>query len=522
MNLLVFRNKTLVLCLISAVYILGVIYCYNFTIDDTYISLRYAENLANYGQLSFNPGEEPTEGYSNFLLVLIEALFIKMGIGNVIQIPKFVGIIAGILTIIFTYRTFNSLTVDKYSSIGYIPAFAVAVSTPFVVWSIGGLETVLFTFLIVAAIYWSVISMNSFRYKHIFVSELFFLIATLNRPEGILFWGLTWLYFALNYKKTNLFLRIKSALPVILLFLGYLTWKYLYFGDFLPLTFYAKEINKSGFGTFFEGMYRFGFLMKINLNYIYLLLFIYSLIMSLVKKRTNILYVNLLAVAYLFYEFSRGYATAMDDVFRFYVPFLPLFYIVSVSGMYAFFSRLRTPQYLRVTVILLCTMLVLQLAFGVKDLIYANNIDQNFGSRNDNKHGLADYQREWYGCYLSMGQWLKENVPADSTIVMSDVGIVPFTSELRVLDIYSLVTKEIVYLKNERNKYPVDSLEYQSINKRIRDFVFDQNPEFIIQDSDINLNLDPRVKNYARLDGVGFYYYGEVRSIWARRDLVRF
>jgi len=47
-----------------------------------------------------------------------------------------------------------------------------------------------------------------------------------------------------------------------------------------------------------------------------------------------------------------------------------------------------------------------------------------------------------------------------ATLVMSDVGMVPYYSKLRVIDVFSLVTKEIVLLRRERRKWPKNSPEY--------------------------------------------------------------
>ena len=52
-------------------------------IDDAYISLRYAANWAAGTGLVFNPGES-VEGYTNFLLVLIEASLIRCGLDPVL------------------------------------------------------------------------------------------------------------------------------------------------------------------------------------------------------------------------------------------------------------------------------------------------------------------------------------------------------------------------------------------------------------------------------------------------------
>ncbi len=38
------------------------------TVDDAYITYRYAENLALNGQLTWNPGLDPVEGYTGVAL----------------------------------------------------------------------------------------------------------------------------------------------------------------------------------------------------------------------------------------------------------------------------------------------------------------------------------------------------------------------------------------------------------------------------------------------------------------------
>lgn len=50
-----------------------------FVSDDAWISFRYAWNLVHGHGLSWNPGQEPVEGYSNLLWVLWAALGIAMG-----------------------------------------------------------------------------------------------------------------------------------------------------------------------------------------------------------------------------------------------------------------------------------------------------------------------------------------------------------------------------------------------------------------------------------------------------------
>jgi hypothetical protein len=53
---------------------------YGFVTDDAYISFVYARNLAEHGELAFNPGLPPVEGYTNFLWTVLLALVHRVGL----------------------------------------------------------------------------------------------------------------------------------------------------------------------------------------------------------------------------------------------------------------------------------------------------------------------------------------------------------------------------------------------------------------------------------------------------------
>jgi hypothetical protein len=52
----------------------------HFAVDDSFISYRFARNLADGFGLSWNPGSPPCEGYTNFLYVVVVAAFVRMGV----------------------------------------------------------------------------------------------------------------------------------------------------------------------------------------------------------------------------------------------------------------------------------------------------------------------------------------------------------------------------------------------------------------------------------------------------------
>ena len=64
------------------------------TLDDAYISFRYAENLVAGDGLVFNPGER-VEGYTNFLWVMGVAALNLVGLGSV-EAAKLMGAVCTI------------------------------------------------------------------------------------------------------------------------------------------------------------------------------------------------------------------------------------------------------------------------------------------------------------------------------------------------------------------------------------------------------------------------------------------
>lgn len=114
-------------------------------IDDAYISYRYSKHLAQGYGLVWNQGEGPVEGYTNFLLVIVEAPFIALGVDplRVAQAYSLASIlgIAALLWLLTRGRlgparhAGGALSVLLFLSVPFLPKHALI-----------GLETVTFSF----------------------------------------------------------------------------------------------------------------------------------------------------------------------------------------------------------------------------------------------------------------------------------------------------------------------------------------------------------------------------------------
>ena len=121
-----------------AVFLLLCWHLRGFVTDDAWISVRYAENFARGDGLTWNPGGAPVEGFSNPALVYLEALADAVG-WSAMAAARTLGVLAGVACIVLVHERGRHVVGPRAAAVG---AFLTAVSAPFALWSVGGLETV--------------------------------------------------------------------------------------------------------------------------------------------------------------------------------------------------------------------------------------------------------------------------------------------------------------------------------------------------------------------------------------------
>ena len=121
-----------------------------YTTDDTYIHLRYAHNLIERGEFSFNPGAS-SYGATSPLWIFGLALLLKLGLS-----PFSVGLVAGSLSGLGVVLLLDAI-LEKMTFSG-----AVAGHSPdagghrdpwFLRWTFSGMETPLATLLLLALLF---------------------------------------------------------------------------------------------------------------------------------------------------------------------------------------------------------------------------------------------------------------------------------------------------------------------------------------------------------------------------------
>ena len=205
--------------------------------DDAYISFRYVRNFVEGRGLVFNPGER-VEGYTNFLWVLeLSAIWRVLGIR-----PEEA---CSILSLLYTAGTI-ALTVflalgtpfrERRFLVAAGALLLLAVSHTFAIWATSGLETRQFTFFVLLA----AVCLASKEKPRLVAASIALGLAESTRPEANLLFlcALGWLL----YDRRRLRDVLVLAAPYVLIVGAHFLWRWSYYGDLWPNTYYAKHVR---------------------------------------------------------------------------------------------------------------------------------------------------------------------------------------------------------------------------------------------------------------------------------------
>lgn len=237
-------------------------YFWPYTNDDAYIAFRYARNFADGRGLCFNPGER-VEGFSSPLFVFFSAIVYRLaGADAVPTAAKLCGVCCGLLTVLVTFclarDVLRSLRLAPSPTLIWSPAAAalLAAAPSFAANSPSGLETTCFALLVTLAVWTGLKGLSSPRGC---ASGLFWGLAFLTRPEApalaAVFWALILfsLFRSPNVSSSSLVRNLRNfarqpaarfvffnCLLACVPLAGYVAFRCVYYGEWLPNTYYAK------------------------------------------------------------------------------------------------------------------------------------------------------------------------------------------------------------------------------------------------------------------------------------------
>lgn len=429
-------------------------------VDDAYISYRYGKNLMEGKGLVYNQGEY-VEGYTNFLWTIITAPFTQIKTVDVSIFSSTLGLLISMVNILMVSliaKMFNGNLTKYLKYLVLLPALFMALDDSIAFWAIGGMEFPLYTLFILGITY------NYFRIndgkKYLFNLIILLMLCTLSRPEGNMIIVVTLAHMFLFRKRIKNFSKVFFTIiaAYALFCIGYYGFKYLFYGQLIPNTFYAKGVTD--------------FKMNLVLGTKYLALcvgtriyiFLFILFIPFKKAFTDLRqsYLVSFVLIYIIYIVAVGGDWMIAN--RFFVPIIPMLYILSVIGFLNVLNKIseyyksetKSIKIAKITSSVLAIALFLSTLslLEYKQLIIKDN--------------NARYEMQW----SMFGKWLKMNVDPNTVIAVGPAGKIPYYSELYTIDMWGLNNDYIAKTSSKR---------LQAGHKKFDiDYVLSLNPEYII------------------------------------------
>jgi len=225
-------------------YVIFLIHVYSvfaLTEDDCYITLRYGANVAaGYGAV-YNIGDR-VEGFTSLLHMLVDALICRIfGPSDPLFAVKIASVLFGFLTLLATYRLARAARLTHTGAV--VAQTVLASSFSFAASSVNGLETTLYTFLLVLALTTLLREVAPASPTERFASGFLMFVATLARPDAMILF-----VFLLAARLIGARIGLPSmgrgvvkwALAYLVPFAVFIMARVAYFGQPFPNTYYAK------------------------------------------------------------------------------------------------------------------------------------------------------------------------------------------------------------------------------------------------------------------------------------------
>jgi len=457
---------------------------WNFTVDDAFISFRYAKNLFLDQEMVFNIGEAPVEGYSNFLWVIWMTLSFVLNI-EIIFFSKISGLIFCHLSVLILYKL--AFRISKSKDLSCLVTLFYVLTPNIALWSIGGLETSLFSCLLLVSVYFFILDISVRMNRIIKLSPFSFLLLSLTRHEGAVLFAFTlifFLYLLIKSKEININRRILLLFcyggTFIITYAPYFLWRIAYYNNILPHTFVAKQ---TGFDLllFIEQLIFYLPLLIFLLPSLFLIVFYYI-------KRSNYRIKDAIHQYIILLTLSLSiiilFLTSWMPGFRFIVPLIPFVYLLLPKPLNFLLTMYRnkfklsilSKNFKFITVTIICALNFSQIfTFYPFVVLYGAGINE---------------------CNIVLGKWIKDNSLSNSSLAVWDAGAIPFYSNIRTIDIYPDSLQDLHLYNN-----PEDA-----------DYILEQNITFLILNNEYfsYIKTDIRFLNNYRLIFYAQFYYANI------------
>lgn len=425
------RTTAVAICVAgaAAVMIIDGVFHVRFYADDSFITLRYARNLADGNGPVWNPGER-VEGYTSFAWMALLAGMYRVGFdledaSLVLSYTAMAGTLAAVAGVWSLWRDSErpAQIIDRPATLA-AALLLTGVSAPVVVWGFSGMETPLAACLLTAGAFRL---LREQRDGGVPYSALVFAAGAMTRPEFLPVAAATAAWLALAGWRADPRAALRRALlwsgVFAAAYVPYFAWRYAYYGYIFPNTYYVKVGNDQ-------------LTLERGLSYLYthgsmalllpLMLGVAVAAAALPRvARDHARYILLIATLWLVVVVVEG-----GDAFshgRFLMPVIPLVTLAGVAGIAtALDAAVAGRRALGAVALAAATAAALSLAQA------STAGDREFGRR-----AIADWR--------DSGELLAARVPEGYTVGVFAAGAIPYYSQLPSLDLLGLTDETIAH-----------------------------------------------------------------------------
>ncbi|WP_437599980.1 hypothetical protein WMF28_00305 [Sorangium sp. So ce590] len=430
----------------------------SFTIDDAYISYRYARNFARGLGLVYNTGEH-IEGYTNFLWTVLLAVGIKLGLDPDV-VAKALGGLAACGSLGAVYLL--SARLRPHGAIPCIATWLFATSIVLSGYAVFGLETPLFLLLVLAGT--EMMFRERDRGTGFPYSGLVFGLAGLTRPEAPMFLGIPMLFLGLRFfGRQNLLRGVVFAAPIAC----HMLWRYSYYGTWLPNTLSAKTgslAEQLAGGRHYLAEY------AAHTSPV-LLLALFGLCVAIVSRHRDALCVAALALA------VGGYVLLVGGdwmpFYRFMSPFEPFCFLLAGLGARSLLEPLLTALSARAAESRAGGAIALAAGAGVLAVGGLVALGAFRAQRLDRAQLriLDDDKRFWDSAAGGTAAWFQQH-GKPGEVAVGDIGYIGYATDYPVLDLLGLVDPVISKLPGGYTRKTGPGYVQRVFDKAPRYFVF--------------------------------------------------
>jgi len=418
----------------AGVYLLASFFIYRigFPLDDSWIHLTYARNLAVHGQWAFQLGH-PSAGSTAPLWTFLLALGFWLGLA-----PYFWTYLLGGLTLFGlavlmekTARRLISTYNPRFPWIGLFFAF----EWHFLWASMSGMETLLHALLVTSVLV--ALMTGSRRYLTL---GLLTGLSVWVRPDGLTLLAPVVLVIFLVEKS---FAEKGRALVLYFIGFGSLFVPYLLFnlwlsGTPMPNTFYAKQ-------TEYAAWQATPFLEKLGVLFLQLLTgpgvillpgVVAAVVLSIRRRAWAIIAAMLWCGGYLLLYILRLPAYQHG---RYLMPAMPVFFLFGLLAYLEFQTStlFRRFQWMAKTAWQVSLILVTLLFFGLGARSYGEDV------------GLIESEM------VVTAKWVAQNIPAGAVVAAHDIGALGYFDNHELIDLAGLVSPEVIPFMRDENRLAV-------------------------------------------------------------------